>query len=98
MQVRARNFLLVHLDQDVLPHRFLKQVIALALGAVAPKNIFRLGGSSTSCTQSSTAWFAGLLLPIPDGGEMAGAMFFINKMSIPVESSRSRISSGSGGS
>ena len=43
MQVRARNFLLVQLDQDVLPHRFLKQVIALALGAVAPKNIFRLG-------------------------------------------------------
>src|SRR5206468_1989492 len=40
----------------------------------------------------------GLLLPIPDGGEMAGAMFFINKMSILVESSGSRISSGSGGS
>src|SRR5207245_11742053 len=57
-----------------------------------------LARSSTSCTQSSTAWFDGLLLPIPDGGEMAGAMFFINKMSILVESSGSRISSGSGGS
>src|SRR6266568_2520727 len=30
--------------------------------------------NSTSCTQSSTAWFVGFLSPIPFGGEMAGAM------------------------
>ena len=30
--------------------------------------------NATSWTQSSTALFAGLLSPIPGGGEMAGAM------------------------
>ena len=43
MQIGARTFLIVQLDQDILPHRFLKQVLMLAIGAVAPKDIFRLG-------------------------------------------------------
>src|SRR5437870_4818443 len=30
-----------------------------------------------SCTQSSTAWFVGFVSPIPLGGNMAGAIFFM---------------------
>src|SRR5436309_9812173 len=37
-----------------------------------------LASSSTSCTQSRTAWFCGRWSPISRGGEMAGARLFMN--------------------
>src|SRR5438105_8483641 len=40
---------------------------------------------TTSRTQSSTVLFAGLLSPMPLGGEMAGAMFFIIKAALGGE-------------
>ena len=43
VQTRARNFFLVQFNQDVLLHRFLKQVFVFAIGPVTPKNVFRLG-------------------------------------------------------
>src|SRR6266850_72948 len=32
-----------------------------------------------SCTQSSTAWFVGFVSPIPFGGNMAAAIFFMKR-------------------
>src|SRR5581483_7147049 len=45
------------------------------------QNIFcGFARSSTWWTQSRTAWFTGLWSPIPWGGEMAGARFFMGEV------------------
>ena len=43
MQIRARNFLLVQLQDHALLLRFAEQVVVLLLRTVAPENILRLG-------------------------------------------------------
>src|SRR5207249_10097342 len=42
MQIRARNLLLVQVDQHILFARFLDQELIFPLRAVAPENVFRL--------------------------------------------------------
>src|SRR6266542_4184133 len=42
MQIRARNLLLVQVDQHILFERFLDQELIFPLRAVAPENVFRL--------------------------------------------------------
>src|SRR5439155_20926832 len=43
MQIGARNFVLVQLNQDVLLKRLSNQKLVLAVRAVAPENVFRFG-------------------------------------------------------
>src|SRR5260370_18050768 len=99
MHVGARNFLIVKLDQDVLPHRFLKQVIAIAVGAVGPKNFFRFGEELDFVHPVKHGLVRRLVVTNSRWRRNGGRdVFHYIKMSILVESSGSRISSGSGGS
>ncbi len=42
MQIRARDLLLIQLDQHILLKRLLDEKFVLAIGPVAPENILRL--------------------------------------------------------
>ena len=63
MQIRARNFLLIQLDQNVLLQRLSDQKLLLALRAVAPENVLGLCQRRNlvyrrSATRARTAHFA----------------------------------------
>ena len=45
MQIGARHFLLVQLDQHLLTARFSEQIIIFALGAIAPEDVLRLAAA-----------------------------------------------------
>jgi hypothetical protein len=73
VQIRARNFLLVQIDQDVLLERLRRSKIVLALGAVAPENVLGLCQRRDLVYPIEHGLVAGFASPIPLGANMAGA-------------------------
>ena len=72
VQIRARNFLLVQLDQDVLLERLSDQKLVLALRAVAPENVLGLCQRRDLLHPIEHSLVGGLCITDPLGREYGG--------------------------
>ena len=76
MQIRARNFVLVQLNQDVLLKRLSNQKFVLAVRAVAPENVFGFCQRGDLLYPIEHGLVAGLCITDPSGREDGGREIF----------------------
>ena len=72
VQIRARNFLLIQLDQHVLLERLSDQKVVLALRAVAPENVLRLCQRCNLVHPIEHSLIGRLCITDPHGREYSG--------------------------